>query len=222
MDVTYATLSMYYELFGSRLNFFPFGCLIFFYYCIRPGDAELRANELLAKPDLRLILVAWRTLDGNFARWVTLRLMPLLRLAPSVPVLMRINFQVTSDDEKLFKASLAGDVARPLSSVDLSEESFNVTEQKRGHFFQVEGTPEIFSDENMNVEGEISPCSITTSPGSPTSVTTIPLLYLSSNKADEITSSGKWFSWFTQRIETPVCPIYSHKAKARDVIFFVH
>merc|ERR1719419_180976 len=190
MDVTYATLSMYYELFGSRLNFFPFGCLIFFYYCIRPGDAELRANELLAKPDLRLILVAWSTLDGKFARWVTLRLMPLLKLAPVVPVLMRINFQVTSDDEEVLKASLAGDVESVPSSIDLSVKPFNVTQQKRRNLPQDEFTQEGRSNENMK-RGEKSPWRSTASHGSPSSVVTIPILFLSTNKSDEISPSAK-------------------------------
>jgi len=206
VDITYATLSMYHEVFGSSLNFFPFGFFIFFYYCLRPGDVEVRANQLLAKPDLRLILFAWSTLDGNFARWVTLRLMPLLKLAPSIPVLMRINFRVTNEEEERFKSSLS----RDMKGFEQNQEG---------------GTLKLFNEVKTDVkveEGEPSRWGDPLIPGSPISITTIPILFLSVNKEDEIAAPATRFFWFPNRMKTAVNPTYCRKAKARDVIFFVH
>jgi len=197
VDITYATLSMYHEVFGSSLNFFPFGFFIFFYYFLRPGDVELRVNQLLAKPDLRLILFVWGTLDGNFARWVTLRLMPLLKLGPSIPVLMRINFRVTNEEEERFKDSLSRDI-----------KGYQENQDEVGDVKAEEGEPSPGVDPSMQ--------------GSPTSVTTIPILLLSVNKEDKITNPARSFFFFPSRMKTAVNPTYIRRAKARDVIFFVH
>jgi len=206
VDITYATLSMYHEVFGSNLNFFPFCFFIFLYYCLRPGDVELKANQLLAKPDLRLIIFAWGTLDGNFARWVTLRLMPLLKLAPAIPVLMRINFRVTNEEEERFKVSLSRDVK-------------GIEENQEGARLKL--LKEVELDVKVE-EGEPSPFSDSQIPGSPTSVATVPMLFLSVNKEDEITTPATRFFWFPTRMKTAVNPAYSRIEKARDVIFFVH
>jgi len=203
VDITYATLSMYHDIFGSNLNFFPFGFFIFLWYCLRPGDVELRANQLLAKPDLRLIIFAWGTLDGKIARWITLRLMPLLKLAPAIPVLMRINFRVTTEEEVRFKVSLARDMW--------------IQENQEG------ATRNIYKEVDVKVEeGEPSPLSDPQVPGYPTSGETIPMLFLSVNKEDENTPRATRFFWFPSRMKTAVNPNYSLKAKARDVVFFVH
>jgi len=112
VNITYATLTLYYEIFGSRYRFLPLGIFIFFYYCLRHEDAELRSNQLLGKPDLRLIAFVWRTMDGSLARYITLVIMPWLGLSPSIPVLMRLKVPVSIKLRSRLRASFLMDVEK--------------------------------------------------------------------------------------------------------------
>merc|ERR1719285_599313 len=132
--------------------------------------------------------------------------MPLLKLAPSIPVLMRYNFRVTNEEEERFKDSLT----RDMGGSQRNQEGGAL------NYFN-----EIQEDAKLE-EGEPSPSVDPLMPGSPTSITTIPILFLSVNKADEITTPASRFFWFPSRMKTAVHPTYSRKARARDVIFFLH
>jgi len=110
VDITYATTSLYYEIFGSRLNFIPIGALFACYFMVNPHDAEVRSNQFLASPDLRLLCFVWHSLDCRFARWVTLRLMPCLGLAPAVPVLSSVKVPAPTEERERFKDSLNHDI----------------------------------------------------------------------------------------------------------------
>jgi len=233
VDVTYATLSRYWEIFGPRLNFFPLGMGIFTYYCLRPQAAELRSNQLLAKPDLRLILFVWQALDGSFARWITLSVMPRLGMARSIPVLLRINIPGTVEKNDKFEASLTKDVEwfnSNSSEILGSTNSLQTTEtdqsQRRlGNRVPGENVDEMSSpNTTIDVPSGLEGSSQRSGNVESQMLTRTPILLLSASKVDEISKAAPCSIWWPSRQSATVHPARPLKTmlKQRNVVFFVH
>ena len=96
IDMNYAVTSYYYKIFGSSTYFWPMVLPILAYYLCNPHRASCRANEFLANPDIRIIRVLYSILDSKFARWVTIKVLPKLRIMPALKT--AITFEIRVDD----------------------------------------------------------------------------------------------------------------------------
>ncbi len=110
---SYASVSVWYSMFGLAMPGAPFALAAAAYYALRPSAAAAASSALFASPDMRVVTAVWRLMDHAVFRWVSRRISPRLAVWRELELTHR---HITEDFE-------FGDVLQPSASTASAQPS---------------------------------------------------------------------------------------------------